>query len=149
MAIQIRNLSDSVEIQFNADRSRRIAHGHIVECNAKRILGTSRYDLVIKTSDGETFRFKYSDVSLPVTADANTLANIILSYNSGGGNKKIFYATAGQDVFDMGTIILGSNVDVYVGGVLMALGYTWTPGTSTVTFSTPFSGGEEVIIASR
>jgi len=154
MGIAITNLSDAVQFQFNADRLRRIAHGQILSANAHREIGTKTWKITIVCADGSRFTFKYKDlttpaaVASPTTADVNQVTNLILVYNSGGGNKDIFYATAAQTTFTT-TFVTGSNVDVYINGVLQSSGYSWTSGTTTVTFTTVFGGGEEVIIANR
>jgi hypothetical protein len=148
MGIVITNLSDAIEFSFSTDRKRRIAHGGIAQANARREIGSKTWMIKIILMDGDSFQFKYSDVSSPSTGDAHALTNLILVYNSGGSNRNVFYATAGQAVFST-TFVMGSNIDAYVAGVMQASGFTWTVGGSTVTFSTPFSGGEEVIIVNR
>lgn len=148
MGITITNITDAIEFSFSTDRKRRIAHGHIAQANARREIGTKVWMIKVMLGDGSSFQFKYSDVTSPTTVDAHTLANLILIYNSGGSNRDVFYAGAGQDVFPT-TFVIGSSVDVYIAGVLQATGFTWTTGGSSVTFATPFSGGEEVIIVNR
>jgi hypothetical protein len=148
MAITITNQAGALKFSFNTERNRLITHGHILQCDAWRETTNKKWMIKVITADGARFIFKYEDVSSPTTTDAHDLANLILTYNSGGGDKQIYYATAGQTVFTT-TFYLGSNVDVYINGAFQAAGFTWTDGTTTVTFATPFTGGEEVIIISR
>jgi hypothetical protein len=149
MGIYITMGSDSVKFQFSAshDHDRDIAYGNISSVRAWREVGTKIWKLKVSTYS-YTFTFEYTDVVSPSTGTAQELANLILAYNSGGGNKTITYATAGQtDVTT--TFTLTGSLDVYIGGVLQATGYSWTQGTTTVTFAAPFTGGEEVILIGR
>jgi hypothetical protein len=153
MGIVISLLSDGVEFQFATDRKRRLAFGEILECSGRREIGTKIWKIRVRTSV-RTFVFKYSDLttpapaSSPTEADIDFVTNLILVYNSGGGNKTVLYATAGQTSFPV-TFTLSSNCDVYINGVLQAAGFSWTPGTTTVTSSTPMTGGEELIFVGR
>lgn len=148
MGISITNQSSHISFQFSGDKVRRIAHGSIASTVARKEQNTKIWNIRIRLTDGSSFTIKYADVTSPSTADANTLANLLLIYNSGGSNRQIYSAAAGQATFTT-IFTLGTNVDVYVNGAIQATGYTWTIGGTSVVFATPMNGGEEVIIANR
>ena len=148
MAITITNQTGGINFQFSSTRNLFIPHGGIGEVKAKRETGSTRWTLRVSLNNGPFFSFKYSDVASPTTVDANSLANLLLIYNSGASNREITTASAGQVTFNV-PFALGSSIDVYINGVMQASGFTWNIGGNAVIFATPMTGGEAVIITNH
>lgn len=91
------------------------------------------------------FRWQY-DVATPVTASADDLRTLLLTYNLGYSAEDTYTAAVGQTIFTT-TNDLTATVVVFVNGALIPSGdYTYTVGGTTLTFVTPMIGGETVTI---
>jgi hypothetical protein len=150
--MEITNTLGGVKFRWDFRRERVIPHGQITDCDLHiSNLNPPDYRIIVRSgaSDREQhIVFDYSAVTVPVTASASDLRDLILVYNLGAGSSQTYVALAGQVIFTT-TFPLGSSVLVFVNGALQApANYAYTVGGTTVTFAAPMVGGEQVIIYS-
>ena len=137
--------SSGIKIIYDSGKVEQIAYNDIKTLNVINFGVNAEENIIIRTYRHKSYRIPFSDVTEPLFATVEELAEELRKYNLRMGNSQEFEATVGQTNFTT-TFELADAETYYIDGSIQYIWFNRVGPYEFVYSGPPFRGGEKVTV---